>query len=140
MRGRRTAAEGPGAGCAATRAVAATISVTTSFHLMSPSYLAPWRHSKHRVTIRRMAGGTPRRVLPVHQSRSPQAATLQDHLDTRAKPGTLWNAEGESGSVRCVACGHRCLIHADRRGICRVRFNRAGTLLVPSGYAAGVQV
>jgi len=87
-----------------------------------------------------MAAGTPRRVLPVHESRSPQATTLQDHLDTRARPGTLWHAEGENGSVRCVACGHRCLIHAGRRGICRVRFNRAGTLLVPAGYAAGVQV
>jgi len=78
--------------------------------------------------------------MPVLQDRSARTTTLQDHLDARTRPGELWHAEGERGAVRCVACGHRCLIHADRRGICRVRFNRAGTLFVPTGYAAGVQV
>jgi pyruvate formate lyase activating enzyme len=42
-------------------------------------------------------------------------------------------------SVRCVACGHRCLIREGRRGICRVRFNQGGRLLVPRGYVAGLQ-
>ncbi|MDP6778090.1 MAG: AmmeMemoRadiSam system radical SAM enzyme [Candidatus Latescibacteria bacterium] len=32
------------------------------------------------------------------------------------------------GSVRCNLCGHRCLIRADRRGICEVRHNRDGRL------------
>ena len=67
-------------------------------------------------------------------------ALLEDLLDQRARAGELWHPEGAEGSVRCVACGHRCLIRAERRGICKVRFNRAGTLMVPHGYAAGVQV
>lgn len=38
-----------------------------------------------------------------------------------------------------MACGHRCLIPAGRRGICKVRFNQDGQLRVPFGYVAGVQ-
>ena len=78
--------------------------------------------------------------MPVLPSRAPRTNSLQDQLDARTRPGELWHAEGADGSVRCVACGHRCLIRPGRRGICRVRFNRDGTLLVPAGYAAGVQV
>ncbi|MGZ6314094.1 MAG: AmmeMemoRadiSam system radical SAM enzyme [Candidatus Limnocylindrales bacterium] len=33
------------------------------------------------------------------------------------------------GSVRCVACAHRCLIRPGRAGICRVRENREGALV-----------
>ena len=65
------------------------------------------------------------------------AATLQDALDTYAVPGELVLPEAD-GDVRCVACGHRCLIHPGRRGICKVRFNQGGTLMVPAGYAAAV--
>jgi pyruvate formate lyase activating enzyme len=42
-------------------------------------------------------------------------------------------------SVRCVACGHRCLIREGRRGICKVRFNQNGRLMVPRGYVAALQ-
>ena len=41
--------------------------------------------------------------------------------------------------VRCVACGHRCLIHDGLRGICKVRFNRDGDLYAPHGYVAALQ-
>lgn len=41
--------------------------------------------------------------------------------------------------VRCYACGHRCLILDGHDGVCRVRFNRAGTLQVPYGYVAALQ-
>lgn len=44
------------------------------------------------------------------------------------------------GAVRCVACGHRCIVKPDRAGVCRVRFNSGGTLRVPWGYVAGLQV
>lgn len=47
--------------------------------------------------------------------------------------------EGE-GAVRCIACGHRCLIRNGRAGVCRVRFNKDGELRVPGGYVAGLQV
>jgi pyruvate formate lyase activating enzyme len=42
--------------------------------------------------------------------------------------------------VRCFACGHRCLIPPGRDGICRVRFNDGGTLRVPFGYVAALQL
>lgn len=42
------------------------------------------------------------------------------------------------GDIRCLACGHRCLIKPGRDGICRVRFNDAGVLRVPFGYVNGV--
>ena len=41
--------------------------------------------------------------------------------------------------VRCYACGHRCLILDGHDGICRVRFNRGGTLFVPHGYVGALQ-
>lgn len=44
------------------------------------------------------------------------------------------------GAVRCLACGHRCLIRLGKAGVCRVRFNQEGELRVPAGYVAGVQV
>jgi pyruvate formate lyase activating enzyme len=62
---------------------------------------------------------------------------LADLLDRHTTVGSLWRAEGER--IRCVACGHRCLIAPGRRGICRVRFNQGGQLRVPYGYVAGVQ-
>lgn len=42
------------------------------------------------------------------------------------------------GSVRCFACGHRCLVRPGKEGICRVRFNEGGTLRVPFGYVNGI--
>jgi len=40
----------------------------------------------------------------------------------------------KDGDIRCFACGHRCLVKPGRDGVCRVRFNDNGTLLVPWGY------
>ncbi len=47
--------------------------------------------------------------------------------------------ERGAGWVRCVACGHECPIPAGQAGVCKVRFNRGGTLYVPWGYVGGVQ-
>lgn len=63
--------------------------------------------------------------------------TLAETLDRLSAEGELWRAE--QGRVRCVACGHRCLISEGRRGVCRVRFVREGRLRVPFGYIAGAQ-
>lgn len=60
-------------------------------------------------------------------------------LDEMTRETTLFSPEAE-GSVRCLACAHRCLIHPGKRGICGVRFNREGKLMVPAGYVAGAQV
>lgn len=62
---------------------------------------------------------------------------MADTLDRSTADGSLCLLEGER--IRCVACGHRCLIPPGRRGICKVRFNRNGQLRVPFGYVAGVQ-
>jgi pyruvate formate lyase activating enzyme len=58
-------------------------------------------------------------------------------LDRQTVVGSLWRAEGDR--IRCVACGHRCLLAEGRRGICKVRYRQNGQLRVPFGYVAGVQ-
>jgi len=68
-------------------------------------------------------------------SSSPGTPNLAAALDRHTVPGTLWQAENDK--VRCVACGHRCLLAEGRRGICLVRFNAGGVLQVPFGYVAG---
>lgn len=71
-------------------------------------------------------------VIPLRQ------ATLQQALDSSTVEGTLYETLADD-KIRCVACGHRCLIFPGQRGICKVRYNEGGTLRVPYGYAAGVQ-
>ena len=65
-------------------------------------------------------------------------ATLEQALDVRVREGDLIERL-DGGAVRCFACGHRCLVKPGRRGICKVRFNKEGTLLVPAGYVAALQ-
>ncbi len=43
------------------------------------------------------------------------------------KKAMFWTAQA-NGAVTCNLCHHRCLIQADRRGICSVRENRDGIL------------
>src|SRR5918992_231059 len=72
-------------------------------------------------------------------------ATLQDLLSSRTHPAAPELVEpldpGASGKprLRCHACGHRCPIPDGAMGVCKVRFNDAGTLRVPWGYVGGVQ-
>lgn len=66
---------------------------------------------------------------------------LSEH--TAVSRGSLVRREADPGggrTVRCLACGHRCLIREGRAGVCRVRFNHEGELHVPSGYVAGLQI
>jgi len=65
-------------------------------------------------------------------------STIADHLDSMTVEGALYERLPDH-SVRCYACGHRCLIREGRRGICQVRFNQGGTLRVPWGYVAALQ-
>ena len=71
--------------------------------------------------------------------KKPQVANLAQayYLDQLTTAGELCHQEGDA--IRCVACGHRCLIGEDKRGVCKVRFSRHGELLVPWGYVAGLQ-
>ena len=65
-------------------------------------------------------------------------SSLSAFLDARTAEGSLCESLAD-GKVRCVACGHRCVIFPGRRGVCRVRFNDGGSLRVPWGYVAGLQ-
>jgi len=65
-------------------------------------------------------------------------STLSDILDRLTVEGELYEKLPDQ-SVRCTACGHRCLIREGRRGICQVRFNQGGELRVPWGYVAALQ-
>ncbi len=67
-----------------------------------------------------------------------EALTLKDVLKSYTMEGELYEAHAD-GSLTCFACGHRCLIKEGRDGICRVRFNEGGKLMVPASYVAGIQ-
>ena len=65
--------------------------------------------------------------------------SLAQLLARHTREGELYERL-ENDRVRCVACGHRCLIPPGREGICRVRFNEDGILRVPFGYVAGLHL
>ena len=76
--------------------------------------------------------------LLTHEAPDGGAATLAQALDARVREGELVERLPD-GAVRCFACGHRCLVRPGRRGICKVRYNKDGTLFAPAGYVAALQ-
>jgi pyruvate formate lyase activating enzyme len=72
--------------------------------------------------------------------RVPDAARpLADVLDRLTAPAAPALARAEDrGRIRCLACGHRCLIFPRQRGICQVRINAGGQLRVPFGYVGAL--
>jgi pyruvate formate lyase activating enzyme len=82
--------------------------------------------------------------------RSAVATTLQDVLSARTRAAApelidppshveTHSATAAKQAVRCHACGHQCRIPDGAVGVCKVRFNKSGTLQVPWGYVGGVQ-
>ena len=68
-----------------------------------------------------------------------QADSLAEVLDSKTAEAAPELVEQLGGaSLRCYACGHRCLVHEGKRGICKVRFNEGGRLLVPTSYVAAL--
>jgi pyruvate formate lyase activating enzyme len=66
--------------------------------------------------------------------------TLRDILNERVREADPSLYEKlENNRVRCFSCGHCCPIPEGQPGVCKVRFNRGGTLYVPWGYTAGMQ-
>ena len=67
-------------------------------------------------------------------------AALKEILDQRVGEAAQGLYEKlDRKRVRCYACGHRCPIADGQAGVCKVRWNRGGTLYVPWGYVGGVQ-
>lgn len=72
-----------------------------------------------------------------------KTVTLQQRLDVLTAPAAdalVEVIDGDERKLRCLSCGHRCLIKDGRRGICKIRFNEGGTLRVPHGYVGALQV
>jgi pyruvate formate lyase activating enzyme len=65
-------------------------------------------------------------------------ANLADVLARETREGELYETLPD-GRLRCTACGHCCPLPRGAVGVCKVRFNRDGRLLVPWGYVGGVQ-
>jgi len=63
--------------------------------------------------------------------------TIASLLDKLTAPAELAVSQAD-GSVRCTACGHRCLVRTGRRGVCQVRFHDGKGLRVPWGYVAAL--
>jgi pyruvate formate lyase activating enzyme len=67
-------------------------------------------------------------------------STLRSVLDERVQEADPRLYEKlENNRVRCFACGHCCPIPEGQPGVCKVRYNRGGTLFAPWGYTAGTQ-
>src|SRR3954465_8477558 len=68
------------------------------------------------------------------------ASTLKDVLYGHVRDGAreVWEPI-DKNRIRCYSCGHECPIAEGPAGVCKVRFNQGGKLLVPWGYVGGVQ-
>ncbi len=73
--------------------------------------------------------------MPLGQRASSLAEVL-DELTVEGAPELIEQLPG--AALRCYACGHRCLINAGTRGICKVRYNERGRLRVPAHYVAAL--
>jgi pyruvate formate lyase activating enzyme len=70
---------------------------------------------------------------------SSKASSLAEVLDELTAEGADELTEHlPDDALRCYACGHRCLINEGKRGICKVRYNERGRLMVPMNYVAAL--
>ena len=65
-------------------------------------------------------------------------STLAEVLARETREGELYERLPD-GRLRCYACGHCCPLPDGAIGVCKVRFNGGGRLMVPWGYVGGVQ-
>ena len=65
--------------------------------------------------------------------------TPEENIRKRTAPGVLYDRLPNDW-VHCYACGHDCRIPPGRPGVCKVRYNEAGVLRVPTGYVGALQV
>lgn len=64
---------------------------------------------------------------------------LKKYLQHLSIPGSLFHTL-ESEIVQCFACAHQCTLKPGQSGICQLRFNQGGTLMVPWGYVNAAQL
>src|SRR5216683_2191183 len=64
--------------------------------------------------------------------------TLHEIIHENVREGELYE-KLDRNWVRCFACGHCCKIPDGQPGVCKVRYNRGGSLFVPWGYVGGIQ-
>jgi len=65
-------------------------------------------------------------------------SSLGEVLAAETREGELYETLPD-GRLRCYACGHCCPLPDGALGVCKVRFNAGGRLMVPWGYVGGVQ-
>src|SRR5687768_10715810 len=65
-------------------------------------------------------------------------SSLAETLARETREGELYETLPD-GRLRCYACGHCCPLPEGALGVCKVRFNQGGRLMVPWGYVGGVQ-
>ncbi|RLD94819.1 MAG: AmmeMemoRadiSam system radical SAM enzyme, partial [Bacteroidetes bacterium] len=56
--------------------------------------------------------------------------SLEDILDRMVITSDLVETFDDQ-SVRCLACAHKCKLKPGQRGVCKIRFNQDGRLMVP---------
>ncbi|MFH1378194.1 MAG: AmmeMemoRadiSam system radical SAM enzyme [Planctomycetota bacterium] len=61
-------------------------------------------------------------------------------LSECAEPSDALAGRLPDGRIECRACAHRCQLPDGASGICRMRTHRDGSLYVPRGYIAGMQI
>jgi pyruvate formate lyase activating enzyme len=64
---------------------------------------------------------------------------LQNHLRQLTRPGSFFTKLNDE-IVQCFACAHECKLKPGQCGICKLRFNHNGLLIVPTGYVTGLQL
>ena len=78
-------------------------------------------------------------ILEQKEQDKQRLRSLKEMLHQHSAPaGEALIERKDNGDVQCFACGHRCLVKPGRDGVCRVRFNDDGTLLVPHGYVGAL--
>jgi len=81
----------------------------------------------------------PLSLLDEKQQEKQRLRSLKEMLHRHSVPAAeALIQRRDGGDVQCFACGHRCLVKPGRDGVCRVRFNDNGTLLVPHGYVGAL--
>ena len=77
--------------------------------------------------------------LPILEEKRQTLRRLSDMLHQFSTPASPELIERrDDGAIQCFACGHRCVVKPGRDGVCRVRFNDHGKLLVPYGYVGAL--